>query len=84
MKFCEHIKQTYYRKFTMTRMTQKRASWRNVLVGFNMNIAKMMTSASGFEKAGRANASEYKKLRTLKVQTTPIIAASSIKCCSDK
>ena len=44
----------------------------------------MTPSASGFTKGGTLNEALYRKLSTLRVQMTPKIAASSIRCCSDR
>lgn len=43
-----------------------------------------MTNANGFTNGGILKLSLYTKLNILKAHTTPNIAASSIKCCSDK
>lgn len=69
---------------TEIRSNQKRASCRNIFNGFNRNSAIMIASASGFIKGGMLKLALYKKLKMLKVHTTPKMAASSIKCCSDK
>lgn len=44
----------------------------------------MTPSASGFTKGGILSEALYRKLSTLRVQMTPKIAASSIRCCSDR
>ena len=69
---------------TITRNAQNRASCLKILMGFSINTAMMTLSASGFTKGGTLNEALYRKLSTLRVQMTPKIAASSIRCCSDR
>lgn len=71
-------------KLTESRSNQNRASCRNIFNGFKRNSPIMMASASGFMNGGILKGALYKKLKMLKVHTTPKMAANSIKCCSDK
>lgn len=70
--------------FTEIRNSQKRASCRKIFNGLKRKMPIIIDKASGLIKGGILRLELYKKLKMLKVQTTPKIDANSIKCCSDK
>lgn len=70
--------------FTEIRSNQKRASCLNIFNGLKRNTPMIIVNASGLINGGILRLALYKKLKMLKVQTTPNIAANSIRCCSDK
>lgn len=71
-------------KFTVIRSNQNRASCLKIFRGFIRNRNIIMANANGLMNGGMLKLALYKKLRMLNVQTTPKMAANSMRCCSDK
>lgn len=80
----KHAKLTKKSQLTHILRNQNRASCRNTFSGFIRNTSIIITSASGFTNGGMLKLALYIKLNMLRAQTTPNMAASSIKCCSDR
>lgn len=73
-----------YKRLTLIRNSQNRASCRNTFNGFIKNNIIISVSASGFTYGGILRLLLNKKLNKLRVHITPNIADNSIRCCSDK
>lgn len=82
--FRKLLKKRCFKILTHILRNQNLASWRKTFSGFMRKATIIITSANGFTNGGILKLALYIKLNMLRAQITPKMAASSIKCCSER